>query len=93
MKTQINERDNNTVEEKDTEERVELKAVCGLSCEECQFYGIQCAGCRIQRGRMFWGRCPVYCCCVYDRGLEFCADCSQFICKKFLDQITTSIGL
>lgn len=71
----------------------ELKAVCGLDCEECQFYNEQCSGCRKERGRMFWGRCPIFFCCVHERGLKVCADCNDFLCQKFLNQITNSIGL
>ncbi|MEW6378850.1 MAG: DUF3795 domain-containing protein [bacterium] len=70
-----------------------LEAICGLNCGDCQFYKDKCLGCPKQKGIMFWGRCPIFRCCVYEKGLESCAVCSQFLCQKFLDQITTSIGL
>jgi len=71
----------------------QLEAICGLNCGDCQFYRNNCLGCLRQKGIMFWGRCPIFRCCVYEKGLESCAVCSQFLCQKFLDQITTSIGL
>lgn len=71
----------------------ELQTICGLNCEDCQFYKDKCLGCVRQKGVMFWGRCPIFYCCFYEKGLRSCSACSQFLCQKFLDQITTSIGL
>ena len=91
MKSQVsNESNSNITVTKDLDE---LKAVCGLNCADCRFYEDQCLGCRKQKGRMFWGLCPIYYCCVYEKGMKFCANCSEFLCQRYLDQITTSIGL
>jgi len=90
MESQMSAGSSNSAEEKISEG---LQAICGLNCEDCQFYKDKCLGCVRQKGSMFWGRCPIFRCCVYEKGLESCAVCSQFLCQKFLDQITTSIGL
>ncbi len=92
MKSQVGNKESN---HGITEERVidKVEAICGLNCKDCRFYDDQCLGCRRQRGRMFWGICSIYRCCVYGKNLEFCAECSQFICQRFLDQITTTIGI
>jgi len=92
MSQAINQIKDNSVVIEEVEDN-ELVAVCGFSCQECQFYEDKCMGCRLEKGIMFWGRCPIYFCCVYGKGLQFCAECSQFLCQRFLDQITTSIGL
>ena len=48
----------------------ELAAVCGNFCGPCDFLGRTCAGCLAQKGRMFWGTCERYQCCVEEKHLN-----------------------
>jgi len=42
---------------------------------------IRCDGCRSDRKGSHWSPdCIILQCCVYDKGLEFCAQCSDFPC-------------
>jgi len=58
---------------------------CGLSCELCPRYYTEgtsrCPGCgseyRISVG------CPIITCCVKGKGLETCAECTDFPCQKY----------
>lgn len=58
---------------------------CGLSCELCPRYYTEgtsrCPGCGSEY-RIAVG-CPVITCCVKRRGLETCAECSDFPCQKY----------
>jgi hypothetical protein len=61
----------------------DLAAVCGNYCGTCDFYGSTCAGCLEQKGRMFWGTCRRYRCCVEAKQLEHCGWCEQLPCHWF----------
>jgi len=61
--------------------------VCGLDCGLCpRYYTIgtsRCPGCR---GPDFFNKhpsCSFITCCVRKKGLEVCAECSEFPCSKF----------
>lgn len=61
--------------------------VCGLDCGLCPRYYIvgvsRCPGCA---GPDFFNKhpsCSFITCCVKKRGLEVCAECSEFPCSKF----------
>lgn len=63
--------------------KLEFAAVCGAFCGTCEFPGKSCAGCLAQKGRMFWGICERYLCCVEERHLEHCGWCEEFPCHWF----------
>lgn len=43
---------------------------------------IRCDGCRSDRQLQHWSLdCKILQCCVYERGFEFCAQCSEFPCE------------
>lgn len=44
---------------------------------------IRCDGCRSDRKGDHWSpKCKILQCCVYEKGLEFCAQCSDFPCHS-----------
>jgi len=44
---------------------------------------IRCDGCRSNREGDHWSpQCTILQCCVYEKGLEFCAQCSDFPCHS-----------
>ena len=62
-------------------------AVCGLDCGLCpRFYTVgssRCPGCA---GPGFYDKrptCSFITCCVRNKGLEVCSECSKFPCAKF----------
>jgi hypothetical protein len=62
-----------------------LAAVCGrycAACDACQD-GL-CCGCAYQLGQTRRGECPVFRCCIAERGLEHCGLCLDFPCQVFL---------
>ena len=61
----------------------QLAAVCGDFCGTCEFLGESCAGCLAQKGRVFWGACERYLCCVQEKRLEHCGCCDEFPCHWF----------
>lgn len=62
-----------------------LAAVCGRYCGTCNAYedGI-CCGCGYQLGHTRQGECPVFQCCIGERGLEHCGLCLDFPCQVFV---------
>ncbi|MGD8474366.1 MAG: DUF3795 domain-containing protein [Anaerolineae bacterium] len=62
-----------------------LAAVCGRYCGECDAYQLNaCCGCAYQLGKTRRGDCPVFECCIVERGLEHCGLCIDFPCEVFL---------
>ena len=61
----------------------EYAAVCGTFCGSCEFLRKSCNGCLAQKGRVFWGICERYQCCVEKRRLEHCGLCEEFPCHWF----------
>ena len=62
-----------------------LAAVCGrycAACDACQEGS--CCGCAYQLGRTRRGECPVFECCIVERGLEHCGLCLDFPCQVFV---------
>jgi hypothetical protein len=62
-----------------------LAAVCGrycAACDACQ--DGYCCGCAYQLGRTRRGECPVFACCIVERGLEHCGLCPDFPCQVFV---------
>ena len=65
-------------------------STCGLICDECEFFGNKCNGCKAVKGQTFWAlemmpnkTCPLYNCGVNDRGYRDCGDCTELPCKMF----------
>ncbi|MDH4209863.1 MAG: DUF3795 domain-containing protein [candidate division WOR-3 bacterium] len=47
---------------------------------------IRCDGCRSDRTGNHWApKCKILQCCVYERNLEFCAQCPDFPCRSLED--------
>ncbi len=47
---------------------------------------VRCDGCRSDRKKHHWSpNCKILQCCVYERELEFCAECFDFPCKDIED--------
>jgi len=61
--------------------------VCGLDCGLCPRYhtmgSSRCPGCAGQNFINKHPSCSFITCCVRRRGLEVCAECSDFPCSKF----------
>ncbi len=61
-------------------------ACCGADCDACK-YPDGCPGCREVAGKPFWTAyvnitvCPVYDCCVRERGRFSCGGCPEYPCK------------
>lgn len=66
-----------------------LFTVCGLYCDDCKYLGNGCPGCEKVKGAPFWTEfvnvkaCPVYDCCVNEKGLEHCGKCEKTGCERF----------
>lgn len=67
-------------------------SICGLVCDECPYFGAQCAGCRGVKGRTFWALemmpnqvCALYECAISARGLHDCGDCAELPCPRFVE--------
>jgi hypothetical protein len=68
-------------------QRRKLAAVCGRYCGACDAYqNGSCRGCGYQLGQTRRGECPVFQCCIVERGLEHCGLCTDFPCQVFLSQ-------
>ncbi len=62
---------------------------CGLACNECRFYKTKCDGCYKVNGITFWANeledkiCPIYKCCINEKGYKNCGDCNELPCDTF----------
>jgi hypothetical protein len=63
---------------------------CGLVCDECEFFGKNCDGCKAVNGQTFWAMemmptktCPLYDCAVNQRHLADCGKCGELPCQTF----------
>ena len=62
-----------------------LAAVCGRYCGRCNAYQADgCCGCAYQLGSTRRGDCPLFECCISERGLEHCGLCLDFPCQVFV---------
>jgi hypothetical protein len=64
---------------------------CGLICDECEFFGKTCDGCKAVKGQTFWAKemmptktCPLFDCAVNQRKYSDCGDCKELPCELFL---------
>ena len=71
-------------------------APCGTICSQCDFFPIQCKGCRQIKGKVFWTKftndecCKVYDCCVNKKKQKNCSQCSALPCERFTKDPTIS---
>lgn len=62
---------------------------CGIVCSRCPAFPKECPGCLEAKGRPSCsagseaGACPLYACCVQERGLEHCGLCSHLPCVRY----------
>ena len=60
-------------------------AVCGYYCGACDsLLEGECCGCGYELGETSHGECPIFLCCVVERGLAHCGLCMDFPCQLFL---------
>lgn len=66
-------------------------STCGLICDECEFFGKKCNGCKEVKGQTFWAlemtptkTCPLYDCSVNQRIYKDCGGCSELPCNTFV---------
>lgn len=68
-----------------------MLSVCGIVCNECEFFKSKCQGCYAVSGKPFWVKgtekkiCDIYNCCVKKRGLDNCGQCSEVPCQIIKD--------
>lgn len=66
-----------------------MVCVCGVNCSECGEYGKGCEGCAAVSGKVFWAEyvgsdiCPIYSCCVVEKGLKHCGECGELPCRIY----------
>jgi hypothetical protein len=64
-------------------------AICGIYCNECKHKREnQCNGCIVNKGKIFWGECDLYKCCM-DKKLSNCSECNVFPCEKLKEWAST----
>ncbi len=62
---------------------------CGVNCSGCKDFGKSCAGCRAIAGKVYWAKfagsdvCPMYDCCINEKGLEHCGHCKKLPCQIY----------
>jgi hypothetical protein len=65
---------------------------CTIACEECNkhneaFFNNPCKGCNAMEGKLFWAKylgldtCPIYHCCMNEKQLKHCGQCSELPCE------------
>lgn len=66
-------------------------SICGLLCDECEFFGKSCMGCEAVKGSTFWAKemmpgkvCPLYACSVNQKGFRNCGECNELPCATFI---------
>jgi len=70
----------------------QVLSVCGLLCDQCEYFNNHCKGCQAVRGSTFWAQeafpdkiCPLYQCAVMERGYSHCGYCPELPCKRYID--------
>jgi len=70
----------NAIEEEDSEMDRELIARCGAYYGDCEWREkMNCLGCQMTKGNMFWGECKVAKCSI-EKGIDHCGLCSSLPC-------------
>lgn len=63
---------------------------CGTVCVQCGHYPAECKGCRKIKGKVYWlayaglDGCPIYDCCVSEKGNKNCASCENLPCVRYM---------
>ena len=53
---------------------------CGIDCDICKHKEeTGCKGCRVNKGKIFWGECDLYD-CSSSKKFEHCGLCADFPC-------------
>lgn len=66
-----------------------IVSCCGVVCTNCRFYPGECPGCPALEGKVFWlaytgeSICPIYRCCVVEKGLAHCGRCEALPCAHY----------
>ncbi|MBF0545707.1 MAG: DUF3795 domain-containing protein [Candidatus Riflebacteria bacterium] len=66
-------------------------SVCGLVCNECQFFQKNCNGCQKVKGETFWAQempgktCPIFACSINTKHYQNCGSCTDLPCQTFRD--------
>ena len=67
-------------------------SVCGLLCNECNYFGYKCQGCYSVQGETFWSKevmpdkiCPLYKCSRKESMYNNCGQCEELPCEKFVE--------
>ncbi len=55
-------------------------APCGIDCNNCDLQPEQCDGCHTRSDHQWCGDCAMRVCCIFERGLDHCAQCDDFPC-------------
>jgi len=56
-------------------------SICGIDCDSCKHKEENgCKGCRANEGKIFWGECDLYKCCI-SKNLVHCGLCTDFPCS------------
>jgi len=70
----------------------QVLSVCGLLCDQCEYFNSHCKGCQTVSGSTFWAKavfpdkiCPLYQCAVMERRYSYCGQCPELPCKKYAD--------
>jgi hypothetical protein len=75
-------------------------SICGLICDECEFFNKTCMGCTNIMGSTFWAKemmpdkvCPLYDCSVNRNKFRNCGDCNELPCKLFREMKDPDISV
>lgn len=75
---------------------------CAVACIECneqneEFAASPCKGCNGMEGKLFWAQymgldtCPIYHCCVNEKQLRHCGECTELPCSIYFNTKDPSI--
>jgi hypothetical protein len=67
---------------------MKIMSICGIYCDECNYFNKDCNGCREEKGIIFWCKphvCTLFECCVNLKKLEHCGYCEELPCKKYFE--------
>ena len=60
-------------------------APCGIDCDTCDQKPNHCDGCHALSDHLYCPDCEIRVCCLFDRKLSNCSECSDFPCRSILD--------
>lgn len=63
-------------------------SICGIDCDMCKHKTENnCPGCRVLKGKPFWGHCDLYA-CAGEKDIPHCGKCGEFPCKMLKEWAT-----